>query len=91
MHYGPKAFSFNGNDTITAKNGHSIGQRQRLSVIDVAQAKTMYTACKGGGGGTGTLTFLSIQHPRCIVIYSGYKTSFTGHCCQGKKPCSKIL
>ena len=58
MHYGPKSFSVNGEDTITAKNGHSIGQRQRLSVIDVAQAKTMYTACKGGGGGIGISTFL---------------------------------
>ena len=46
MHYGPKAFSKNGRNTITAKNGHSIGQRQRLSAIDVAQVKTMYTACK---------------------------------------------
>ena len=46
MHYGPKAFSKNGRNTITARNGHPIGQIQRLSAIDVAQAKTMYTACK---------------------------------------------
>ena len=47
MHYGPKAFSNNGKDTITARNGHSIGQRQGLSAIDVAQIKTMYAPCKG--------------------------------------------
>ena len=46
MHYGPKAFSKNGWDTITAKNGHSIGQKQGLSAIDVAQAKTMYAPCE---------------------------------------------
>ena len=57
MHYGPKAFSINGKNTITAKNGHSIGQRQGLSVIDVEQARTMYTACNGGGGGSGILIF----------------------------------
>ena len=63
LHYGPKAFSMNGKNTITAKNGHSIGQRHRLSVIDVAQAKTMYNACEGGRRGTGILTFLLIQTP----------------------------
>ena len=46
MHYGPKAFSKNGWDTITAKNGHSIGQRQELSAIDIAQMKTMYAPCE---------------------------------------------
>ena len=56
MHYGPKAFSVNGRATISAKNNARIGQRQGLSAGDVAQAKTMYTACKGGstgGGGSG--------------------------------------
>ncbi|CAB4005682.1 zinc metallo ase nas-15-like [Paramuricea clavata] len=47
MHYGPKAFSVNGRNTITAKNGQAIGQRQGLSAGDVQQAKTMYTACRG--------------------------------------------
>ena len=66
MHYGSKAFSKNGKDTITAKNGNSIGQIQKLSAIDVAQAKTMYSACKCGStrggegdGSTGTLKYMS--------------------------------
>ena len=46
MHYGPKAFTKNGWDTITAKNGHSIGQNQQLSAIDMAQLKTMYAPCE---------------------------------------------
>ena len=51
MHYGPKAFSKNGKDTITAKNGQSIGQEQELSAIDVAQMKTMYAPCGSGSKG----------------------------------------
>jgi hypothetical protein len=62
MHYGPKAFSVNGKNTITAKNGASIGQSERLSAIDVEQAKTMYPAC-GSTGGTGIV--------RCILDIRG--------------------
>ncbi len=56
MHYGPKAFSIDGSNTITAK-GQRIGQRNGLSKKDVQQAKQLY--CTGGttgGGNTGGTT-----------------------------------
>jgi hypothetical protein len=57
MQYGAYAFSKNGEKTITAKNGASIGQKQGLSEGDVAQANTMYCGSTGGTGtGTGTCT-----------------------------------
>lgn len=44
MHYGPKAFSINGKDTIIPlKSGAKIGQRDNLSVKDVAALDQMYT------------------------------------------------
>ena len=55
MQYGPRAFSRNGRNTITAKNGASLGQTQELSEGDIAQANTMYCVSTGGTGtGTGT-------------------------------------
>jgi hypothetical protein len=42
MHYGPTAFSRNGQPTIVAKNGAEIGQRRGLSAGDVAAVKAMY-------------------------------------------------
>lgn len=42
MHYGPRAFSVNGQPTIVALNGASFGQRSRLSEGDIAGVHTMY-------------------------------------------------
>jgi hypothetical protein len=42
MHYPPKAFSVNGQDTIRTKNGESIGQRNGLSRGDIESIKLMY-------------------------------------------------
>ncbi|MBA4697419.1 MAG: M12 family metallopeptidase [Legionella sp.] len=43
MHYGPKAFSKNGKDTIIPlQSGAKIGQRDGLSVKDIAAMNTMY-------------------------------------------------
>jgi hypothetical protein len=42
MHYGPTAFSRNGQPTIVAKNGAEIGQRRGLSGGDIAAVKAMY-------------------------------------------------
>ncbi len=42
MHYPPKAFSINGQDTIRTKNGQSIGQRIGLSKGDIESIKLMY-------------------------------------------------
>lgn len=53
MHYGPKAFTVDGSDTIVAKNRQAIGQRQGLSVKDVQQAKQLYCTKGTTGGGNG--------------------------------------
>nr|QNH72397.1 toxin candidate TRINITY_DN13064_c0_g1_i3 [Ceriantheomorphe brasiliensis] len=45
MHYGKKAFSRNGMDTIKTLNGAAIGQRARLSRGDIKQMNKMYN-CK---------------------------------------------
>jgi Astacin (Peptidase family M12A) len=42
MHYPPKAFSINGEDTIVTKSGASIGQRNGLSAGDIAAVRLMY-------------------------------------------------
>ena len=42
MHYPPKAFSINGQDTIRTKNGESIGQRKGFSKGDIEAIKLMY-------------------------------------------------
>jgi hypothetical protein len=42
MHYPPKAFSINGQDTIVTKNGESIGQRSGLSAGDIAAMRLLY-------------------------------------------------
>lgn len=42
MHYPPKAFSVNGEDTIVTKSGASIGQRNGLSSGDIAAVRLMY-------------------------------------------------
>lgn len=46
MHYGPTAFSINGQPTITINPGYSgtIGQRQHLSVLDAQGVATQYGA-----------------------------------------------
>ena len=49
MHYGPKAFTIDGSDTIVANNGQSIGQRQGLSTKDVQQARQLYCQTTTGG------------------------------------------
>lgn len=45
MHYGAKDFSTNGQDTITANNGESFGQRVGFSTLDVAGINKFY--CDG--------------------------------------------
>lgn len=42
MHYGATAFSSNGQPTIVPLNGQSIGQRNGLSVGDIAAVRTLY-------------------------------------------------
>ncbi len=58
MHYGPKAFSIDGSDTIVANNGQRIGQRQGLSYKDVQQAYQLYCPSRTARGGNG----MSIYH-----------------------------
>ena len=43
MHYGPRDFGINSSTTISAKiPGQVIGQRTRLSAIDIAEIRTYY-------------------------------------------------
>ena len=42
MHYQKNAFSINGKDTITTKNGESIGQRNGFSDLDVKDINDFY-------------------------------------------------
>ena len=42
MHYGATAFSNNGEDTITTKNGESIGQRNGFSDLDIKGINDLY-------------------------------------------------
>jgi hypothetical protein len=48
MHYPPKAFSANGQDTIVALGGEAIGQRAGLSNSDVAAVAELYPHALGG-------------------------------------------
>lgn len=47
MHYGAEMFSKNGRDTITSKNGESIGQRDGASESDIEQIRLLYQ-CRSG-------------------------------------------
>ena len=42
MHYRANAFSNNGKDTITTKNGESIGQRNGFSYLDIKGINDLY-------------------------------------------------
>ena len=42
MHYRANAFSNNGKDTITTKNGESIGQRNGFSDLDIKGINELY-------------------------------------------------
>eukprot|EP00111_Clytia_hemisphaerica_P000918 TCONS_00002686-protein len=42
MHYGKTAFTINGLDTITTKNGELIGQRNGMSSIDIDELNAVY-------------------------------------------------
>ncbi|XP_066936471.1 zinc metalloproteinase nas-14-like [Clytia hemisphaerica] len=42
MHYGKTAFTVNGLDTITTKNGELIGQRNGMSSIDIDELNAVY-------------------------------------------------
>lgn len=42
MHYGRKAFSINGRDTITPNGNARIGQRQRMSRLDIQRINQLY-------------------------------------------------
>ena len=55
MHYGPKSFSKNGQDTITniKNNGITIGQRDGLSKTDIQSINEVYSEDEEGGGGGG--------------------------------------
>jgi hypothetical protein len=47
MHYGAKSFSKEGNDTIRAISGASIGQRDGFSKTDVIKLNSLYNChCK---------------------------------------------
>ncbi len=44
MHYGPTAFSINGQPTIIPKqSGVTIGQREQLSSTDIAEIRNYYS------------------------------------------------
>jgi hypothetical protein len=43
MHYGPRDFGINSSTTLIAKiPGQTIGQRTRISTIDVAEIRKLY-------------------------------------------------
>ena len=46
MHYPSDAFSMNGEPTITARDGQSIGQRNGLSDGDIAAIKSLYSSLR---------------------------------------------
>ena len=49
MHYGPTAFSRNGQATIVPLGGQQIGQRNGLSAIDIAAVRVMYPQLEPSG------------------------------------------
>ena len=46
MHYGPTAFSINGQNTIDTKNGEDIGQRNGFSDLDIIGLNKLYPCGK---------------------------------------------
>ena len=54
MHYGPTAFSSNGQPTIVALGGQAIGQRTGLSAGDIAAVRAMYPQLEPTQSWSGT-------------------------------------
>ena len=54
MHYGERAFSWNGFPTITKRRFSKcqMGQRKGFSNLDVKKINSLYKCNSGGGGGT---------------------------------------
>lgn len=65
MHYGRKAFSIDGTDTIVPSRGVSIGQRNHLSAGDIAAARYLATKAKN-------ITIKPIQSN--VVKWQPYRT-----------------
>lgn len=65
MHYGPTAFSTNGQATIVPRNplppGVTMGQRNGLSAGDIAGVRAMYPNVVGGIGGIGGVTVKEVR------------------------------
>ncbi len=54
MHYGPTAFTSNGQPTITTLGGQAIGQRNGLSAGDIAAIRFIYPQCEPSRSWSGT-------------------------------------
>ena len=67
MHYGERAFSWNGFPTITKRRYSrcKMGQRKGFSDLDVKKINSLYKCNSGGGGGGGTSITTSKPKPDC--------------------------
>ena len=86
MHYGRTAFSKNGRDTITPKNGASIGQRNGASNQDIIDMRLMYQCT------SGARTLSEYNANRCTSDCKCWEgqTGCNGNndACQGSMVCS---
>ena len=73
MHYGPTAFSINGQPTITINPGYSgvIGQRQHLSVLDAQGVAVQYGAPPAPSATSITPTQVPAGNPTFTLTVNG--------------------
>lgn len=75
MHYPAKAFSSNGLDTIVALAGQPIGQREGLSISDIAAVRELYPGGVGGARHMYTSLILELAH---AIGNRGFKSDGVG-------------
>ena len=74
MHYGPTAFSSNGQPTIVPLGGQAIGQRNGLSPGDIAAVRALYPQLEPSQSWTGvqfTATLAVRHHVRRRIVHAG--------------------
>jgi len=86
MHYPKGAFSRNGRDTITTKNGASIGQREGADFQDILDIRLMYQCT------SGPRTLSQYNSNRCTSSCKCWKDEVgcngNNNACQGSLVCS---